>query len=153
MKVFSTYLVAVALGCTLLGCSKKEDATPSKTELLTNKNWVVTAFTVSPGVSVGGTTITDVYAQTPACSRDDISRFETPNVFKDDEGASKCNATDPQTITGTWVFNSDQTVLTVTENGSAQSFNISSLTSNQMVLTVSQVANNVTYTYTITYKS
>ncbi len=154
MKNFATYLLAAAVGLTTLGCSKKTEA-PSKTELLTNKNWVVTAQTVSPGIVLtpGGTAITDLYQQGDACGKDDFIRFETPNVYKEDEGAVKCKTTDPQTKIGTWVFNSDQTILTVTpQAGTAESVNITELTDASLKVNVSQVSNAVTYTITTTFK-
>lgn len=152
MKVVSTLLVAAAVSGALLSCSKKDDAAPSKTSLLTSNTWKLTAVTVSPGIPQGGTTITDYYAQLPACQKDNIYRYATPNVYTDDEGPSKCNSTDPQTNTGTWVFNTDQTVLTISEGGTTQSVNLTALDANMMVQSFGTTLNNVTYTFTATYK-
>ncbi|MDO7848938.1 lipocalin family protein [Hymenobacter sp. M29] len=154
MKKSYSYFAAVALGLLTLGCSKtKETPAPSKTDLLSDKNWIVSAETVSPGVVVAGATITDVYGQFQSCQKDDFIRFEKPNVFKDDEGAVKCTQTDPQTTTGTWVFNSDQTIITITpQGGSPQSLNIQELTDSSLKITTSAVQNNVNYTFTITYR-
>lgn len=157
MKIYS-YLVIATLGFASLGCSKKKDETPapSKTDLLTDKNWVATAYTVSPGIVFpGGTTVTDIYAQSQPCDRDDFIRFEKPNVLKNDEGATKCSPTDPQTTTGTWVFNADQTIITVTQQGGApQSLNIMELTDTSLKCnyTLATGTPAITYTFTITYR-
>ena len=127
---------------------------PTKTELLTNKNWVLSAQTVSPGYNAGGgTIITDLYGQKQACEKDDFIRFETPNVLKFDEGATKCSSSSPQTTTGTWVFNADQTIITVTpQGGMPQSANLLELTDTSLKATSSAVINNTTYTITSTYR-
>ena len=158
MKSFCSYFVAAAVSLTMLGCSKKEDdkPAPSKTDLLTDRNWIATAFTVSPGISFpGGITITDLYAQSRPCDRDDFVRFEKPNVFKNDEGATNCAQSDPQTTTGTWVFNQSQTIVTVTGPGSpAQSYNITELTDTSLKYTVTESVGTpaVNYTYTATFR-
>ncbi|WP_201977905.1 carboxypeptidase-like regulatory domain-containing protein [Hymenobacter rubidus] len=121
--------------------------------LLTNRNWIITAYTMSPGISLGGAYITDLYAQLSLCNKDDFFRFENPNILKNDEGATKCNSTDPQTTTGTWALNSDQTIVTVAVPGSApQNYNIVELTDTSFKFTLSQTAGTpaVTYTYTVT---
>ena len=153
MNKLCSYCAVVVLGLLTLGCSKKkDDAAPSKTDLLTGKNWIISAETVSPGISSGGTIITDLYGQFQSCQKDDFVRFETPNVLKDDEGAVKCVSTDPQTTTGTWVFNADQSIITITEGATIQSLNIIELTDSSLKVTVSQTSNNVAYTFTVTYR-
>jgi hypothetical protein len=121
--------------------------------LLTDKNWIITAATISPGVNIGGTIITDFYGQYQPCDKDDFIRFERPSVFKSDEGATKCNMTSPQTTTGTWVFNSDQTIVTVTEQGGAPvSINILELTDSTLRISFSQVSAGISYNQTNTYR-
>ena len=156
MKTVCSYLLFTALGLATLGCGDKkgDSPAPSRTDLLTDRNWITTAFTVSPGLAIpGGATITDIYAQPPPCDRDDFVRFEKPNVFKRDEGANKCTQSDPQTTTGTWVFNQDQSIVTVTEQGSsAESYNITELTDTSLKFTFSEAFGTpvINYTYTVT---
>jgi hypothetical protein len=152
MKTFSPYIIFVALSLTMLGC-KKDDESPSKTDLLTDKNWIIIAATVSPGVNIGGTIVTDYYGQYQPCDKDDFVRFEKPNVFKSDEGATKCVAAAPQTTTGTWVFNGDQTIITLTEQGGAPvSVNILELNDNTLKISFSEVSGGISYTQTNTYR-
>jgi hypothetical protein len=155
MKNFSTSIIAAALGLAVLGCSKDKTDTPapSKTDLLTDKNWIISAQTVSPGISSGGTIITDIYGQFQACDKDDFIRFEKPNVFKDDEGATKCLTANPQTTTGTWVFNADQTIITITgQGGNPVSANITELTDTSLKFTFTQTNAGINYTYTLGYR-
>ena len=70
---------------TFSSCKKKEDEPvieptpppPTKTELLTGKNWRLTAFTCDPPYDFfgTGTPISNVYAQYSPCDKDDILLF------------------------------------------------------------------------------
>jgi len=80
----------------------------TNTQKLTGKNFKLTALTVNPAFFG----ITDIYAQMSDCDKDDIYRFEVGGVYKEDEGGTKCNSNDPQTVTGTWTWNTNETVLT-----------------------------------------
>ncbi len=112
MKKLSLFLfVAVTLGA----CKKDNENTPtppSRTELLTAKNWRISGHT-STTVSNGTTIKKDEYAASPACERDDFTKFNASKVVVYDQGASKCDASDPQTENGAWDINKDETKLTV----------------------------------------
>ena len=101
------------LGALALGSCKKNDnspASPSKTDLLTAKNWRVSADTRTTIVN-GQPVVTDAYATYPACDRDDFYKFNSDNLVVRDEGLFKCNASTAQTLVGPWSFNSDETQL------------------------------------------
>ena len=157
MKNRFLLLMPLALGLMFTGCKKDSpNATPAptKTELLTNKNWVVTAATISPGLQNpnGGAPITDLYAQFSACDKDDFIRFEAASVFKEDEGANKCSSSSNQTRTGIWAFGSNDTVITI--GGSVDnsgSYNVAELSDNTLKLTQLYPYNGVNYTVTATY--
>ncbi len=111
---FSTLLV---LGITLGACKKdKDDPKPAtKSELLMGKNWKVTAVTVDPALVIGGTSFTNLYTQSaifPDCAKDDLYRFDSGSVYKEDEGGTKCSPTDLQTRVGTWSLSTDERTLT-----------------------------------------
>jgi len=151
------------LGSVLLTNCKKDEKDPeptpapapvvlTNTQKLTGKNFKLTALTVNPGIDIGIAVITDIYAQLEACSKDDIMTFNTNGTFTDDEGGSKCDPADPQTTTGTWVWNTNETVLTITETGSTPT-SITIVTNDGTTLkgTMTEVDAGVTYVYTITY--
>jgi len=119
--------------------------------MVVGKNWVVTAFTVDPAFPVVGT---NLYNQIPACTKDDITKFAADGKATFDEGASKCSVTDPQTTTGSWAFNTTETVLSVTyANGTTTSLTIKTLTSSKMSGTYQEVNGGVTYTYELTLEA
>lgn len=138
------------LSSLFIGCSKddKEDVKqPTKTELLTAHYWQATALTVDPPLSIGGTQISDFYAQLENCSKDDLEKYNTNNTVTYDEGPTKCDPTDPQTQTSPWSFNSDETILTI--NG--ESYKVLTLTSTQLKMSFSELIDGINYTYTATY--
>lgn len=103
--LFALLAISLPFSC------KKED-NPSKTELLTSHCWILSEGTVSPAVVINGVPITDFYSTLALCDRDNVTcLLENGSVYVD-EGASKCDPSDPQVNTsGTWWFNADETVL------------------------------------------
>jgi|GEM_PF-6031391 len=54
---------------------KDDDVQPDQTQLLTGGNWKLTAFTSDPAFEWFGTPVTNIYAQLPACIKDDLTTF------------------------------------------------------------------------------
>jgi hypothetical protein len=156
-------MVSVALSSIMFtGCKKdKKDpepdptptpAPPTNTQKLTGHNYKMTALTVNPGIPIGGgVVVTDLYAQQDACAKDDLTLFNSNGTTAFDEGASKCDPNAPQTTTGTWVWNTDETVLTVTQTGSTPT-SLKIITNDGTTLkgTFTEVDGGVTYEYTMT---
>ncbi|MEZ4963239.1 MAG: DUF5004 domain-containing protein [Saprospiraceae bacterium] len=154
MKTISLKTLVVMLGaCALFATSCKDDdeATPNKTKYLTGGNWQLTAMTSDPAIDWFGTPVTNVYAQLPACLKDDLTIFKSNGTVNFDEGASKCEPNDPQTKTGTWTFNTDQTVLSVTQDGETESWDISELKDNTFKAVYKVVEEGITYTFSVTF--
>lgn len=108
-------LLSLMMLLALASC-KKEDPVIEKTtkEYLTAHNWKMTAQVIDPGINLGGTTITDMFVYLPDCTKDDVTKFESNGSITDDEGATKCDPTDPQTTTdGNWVLSSDNKTVTI----------------------------------------
>jgi len=151
-KFYLSLLTAFILGAVMLGgCKKKDDPEPTRSELFTNKNWRVTAWTSDPAISINGVLVTNVFNQMDPCSKDDLFRFNSNGVYTFDEGASKCNTNDPQTTTGTWSFNSDQTIVSVTEAGGTTSYNIESVSESTLKANTVFNDGNNNYTWSFTY--
>jgi len=104
--------ILFALLAVSLPFSCKDEDNASKTKLLTAHCWVLIEGTVAPAAVINGVPVTDFYAILPLCDRDNLTcLLENGNVYVD-EGASKCDPNDPQVnSSGTWWFNSDETVL------------------------------------------
>ena len=148
-------LLATFVMATAVSCKKDDDSPASKTDLITGKNLVVTAMTVNPGIEYGGIEYTDFFAIMPACSKDDVTVFNTDGTATFDEGATKCDAGDPQTTSGTWQFQDNETKLQVVSDGDTEIFNIVELTSSKLKISYEIVEDfgngDETYTYTITF--
>lgn len=164
LKISALCLVLAGSSLFLTNCKKDkktEDTStptpapapaPTNTEKLTGKNFKITAMTVNPGINVMGTTITDLYAQMDACTKDNIFNFKTNNTYTEDEGPTKCDPADPQTLSGAWVWNTDETVLTMTPQGDTP-MSLTVLTNDGTTLKgkYTVVDSGITYEYTITW--
>jgi hypothetical protein len=155
MKTISLKTLVVMLGAVALfsttSCNKDDDATPDKVKILTGGQWQLTAMTADPAIDWFGTPVTNVYAQLPACIKDDLTIFKTDGKVNFDEGPSKCQPNDPQTTTGTWTFNTTQTVLSVTQDGETESWDVSELKDKTFKADYKIVEEGVTYTISVTF--
>ena len=159
LKTFGLLSLVLIIG---LSACKKDESTPATpasktpTEYLTAGFWKTTAMTIDPGINFNGTVITDFYAQMPACSKDDITRFNTNGTITDDEGATKCDANDPQTTNdGTWVMSADNASVTINyPDEDPITFVFSTLNETTLSGTYTVVADlgagPLTYAYTVT---
>ncbi len=124
----SALLVALVFG---LSCNKDNNNNPTpktKTQLLTQSSWRFKSATAN-GADASG------FLQ--ACQKDNILVFASAGTGTLDEGASKCNAGDPQTNPFTWNFLASETTLhisTVLFTGGSSDFAINSLTETELVL-------------------
>jgi hypothetical protein len=74
------------------GCQKDDPPPPTKTELI-SRNWKVTAMTAVFPAPIG---TVDVLGQIDACEKDNIIKIQSAGTYTVDEGATKCDPTDPQ---------------------------------------------------------
>ncbi len=155
-RCFLPLCSVLALSLTFTSCKKdkKDDPAPvakTKTELISGKSWKLTAGTIDPAVDFSGTgtPTTDAYSQVENCRKDDLLRFDTPNVYTQDEGGTKCTASDLQTETGTWAFSMGETKITTsTASGGSDTYNLVELT--ETTLKTSEVINIASVNYTVT---
>ncbi|MCF8364949.1 MAG: lipocalin family protein [Bacteroidales bacterium] len=149
--LFTAFVLA-----TSVSCKKDEDDSPqTKTDQITGKNFVVTAMLISPAVEYNGIEISDFYSIMPSCTKDDITIFNTNGTATFDEGATKCDAGDPQTTSGTWAFLENETRLSVTSDGETEVYNIVELSESKLKISFEIVEDfgngDETYTYTVTF--
>jgi hypothetical protein len=151
------YSITLALATVLMFSSscKKDDDDPSNTDKLTGKNFVITAWTIDPPVDFGTGPFSDLFAFLPACSKDDITIFNADGTMTMDEGATKCDPGDPQTISGTWMYVDNETKLSTTVDGETQVLDIVELSGNTLKVSFEETedfgAGLETYTNTITF--
>ena len=150
MKKQFSFLFAGLFTVLFIFSSCKKDDTPApapktKTELISQGTWKFSAATV------GGI---DVSAFLQTCQKDNTLLFVAAGTGTEDEGATKCNAGDPQTNSFTWNFASSETILhvsTILFTGGSSDFTLVSLTETQLVIsqmiTVSGSSQNAVVTF------
>ncbi len=165
MKCLSLLALTAAAFLVAPGC-KKDQVSPQPTTLTTeqqlaDKTWAMTSATVSPSrQTANGTTVNDVFPfpYVPSCRQDDTQQFVTGGVFKVDEGLTKCEATDPQTVTGTWTSATSgaNTTVTVVIGDTTLHFNVLSVSDTSLQLDTQDdlfhIGTGTSVTYTLTFK-
>src|ERR1041385_438692 len=124
-KQIASLLTILGVLSLLPACQKDDNNQPSsktKTQLITQGTWKFSAATVN-GVDASG------YLQ--SCQKDNIYTFVAAGTGTIDEGASKCNGSDPQTNPFTWNFANNESTLhisTILFTGGSNDFTVVSLT-------------------------
>ena len=147
------FLFIAAMTIMTLSCSKDEEAT--KKEMLTGKNWILTAETINPGIDFGGgIIITDLFSQYEECYKDNIANFTSSGNYTFEEGPTKCDSNDPQVFdSGSWTFNSDETILVITSTTEGvMNLTIQELTASKLIVTFEQTYDLIKYKMTSTYQ-
>ena len=116
MKIFSSLLLISAVCTGLLACHKDStpDPTPTSTNMtnLTASTWLYE----SAGVDVDKNGTIDLpltSTEVPPCLADNKLTFKTDNTAIADEGATKCNTSNPQTSTFNWNFTNNEKILNI----------------------------------------
>jgi len=104
----SLLLLAAIFSMLTIGCSK-EDSNPSKQDLLTSGTWKLTA--VEADEDANGSYETDRYAGFSDCFKDNYITFRSSGELELNEGPTKCDPGDPQTMTSSWQLTQNETHL------------------------------------------
>ncbi len=143
-KITLKTLLLITVVSTLFFACKKKNNQKSKTELLTQKVWVVSKYELKTN---NGPWV-DEFPNWEACSKDDQFIFKTNNTLEVNEGATKCSPTDPQIIeTIAWAFTDNETRITI--NGSAL---IDLLDENTFIISITETFNGNTEYERITFR-
>jgi hypothetical protein len=141
MKIFSSLLFVSALTL-LMGSCKKETTNPTpaqtNTDHLTTSAWKHE----SSGVDTDKDGSINVPLATlgvtlPACRLDNLLTFKKDNTAMADEGATKCNDSDPQSTNFNWSFADNEKSLNISGNVFPElngKFNIKTLTNTTLTL-------------------
>ena len=150
MKKTFQGIVTAALLFLLMNC-KKSDSTPAttsaKTDLLTKQDWVTTKFQHK---AVSASTWTDDFGSFKTCQKDDRVVFRVNNTVENNEGPTKCTASDPQIKgTGSWNFAENENVLVIKNAAGVQSSygTISILSATALEFSFTIVDQGVTYQF------
>lgn len=140
-KILLPLFAAIAL----LGSCKKDDKVASSTsatfKTIADKKWQLTAYSYT----YMGSTM-DGYASFDECVKDNLWIMKSDNTNEGDEGATKCNASDPQTkVAGSWKLQSGDKEILVKDFGAA------SVGVNEVVFTILEsTASTLKVKYTTT---
>ena len=97
--IMKSTLIILVLVTALPGCKKQTNAEENIVNFLTTGTWRITAHTYRNALG-----FTNSYDATPDCSKDNYYRFNKDGTEEINEGATKCNSTDPQTRFFQWKF-------------------------------------------------
>lgn len=108
----NTYLFYFVLSLTCIYQCKKDD---KPIDILQKNNWQITSEIVTPAVDINGTKYSELISLLLPCAKDNYIQFKSDKTLITDEGATKCNAADPQTkSSGTWDLSADAKSLYLT---------------------------------------
>jgi hypothetical protein len=133
-KLFILSIIAIAF----FSCKKDESSPPAtitKTTILAEQSWKFNNAGLDPDKN--GSIDADVSDQIPACLKDNTVSFSSNGNGIVDEGTTKCNTTDPQTVPFTWSFTSNETLININGNaiaGKGGQYKVVALSSTQLSL-------------------
>ena len=141
-KIFISLPVILLLPVSLVSCTDKNLGGPkSRSQLLTRSPWYLQKFEQK----TDNNPWVDNFASLPTCEKDNFSSFQINNTLVVDEGQSKCNPSDPQTIFSPWRFADGDTKIIITLNTGEFSYNIEQLDEGMLSYSTSTVNAGVTY--------
>jgi Lipocalin-like domain len=144
-----TGMLTIFLLVILSSCSKNDEPSATKSQMIA-RNWKQTDLLASqagtPAVSVFDTFF-------EPCNKDDIWQFKSDGTYTVVEGATKCDAADPDTITtGTWQLTDNDTRIIIDDASEpAQTLNIVELTNTSFKLSGTETISGVVVTATIVF--
>jgi hypothetical protein len=131
-------------------CSKSDSSPAASRTQLIAKKWKQTDLLASQS----GTPAVSIYNSFfEACQRDNIWEFKADGTYIVVEGATKCNAGDPDTVTtGTWQLTDNDNKIIIDDAGQpAQTLSIVELTSTSFKISGTQTINGAVVTATIVF--
>ena len=130
-RMFSYALLILVSVAVIIACKKSSDnnnTTKTKTQLITSATWKF------DNAKVAGA---DISAFLDACDKDNTVTFTSNGSGTADEGATKCDAADPQSVPFTWTFENNETTLQASAPlfpGGNGTFTIITLNDTQLVV-------------------
>jgi hypothetical protein len=143
LLIRSSFLLVVSV--LMVRCSD-DDEQKSPAELIVGI-WSLTGDAVSPPIDLGGGPISDFYPFYEPCEKDDVVIVNAGNTGEYNEGATKCDPGDDQSIPFTWALTNNNTVLVV----DGYSFTIVQLDETTLKLQIKETVSGTEYTSTTTY--
>jgi len=158
MKLSNTIL-ALSLLCLLFFSNcKKKTTTPepskTKTEMLTNSNWVILKATFNPPIVTTIATQTFTFKELfeipliQECQKDNIIIFKTDSTMTIDNGGKLCSATEAQTVKdGKWKFINNETQIEITKSAYFSLINSDKVILDQITVSGSEMTGVTDYEF------
>jgi Lipocalin-like domain len=140
MKTINSMLIIAVLAIITgsVGCKKEEVvATIDTKAILTSGKWKLTAQTTDGK---------DSYSSIDACDKDNTETYSTDGKVTVDQGAVKCDATDPQVQVYTYALSADNKIINI--KGGPFDLNFTILEINATTIKYESKDFNSIYTYT-----
>tara|TARA_B100000700_G_scaffold299872_1_gene367371 strand:- start:15 stop:563 length:549 start_codon:yes stop_codon:yes gene_type:complete len=107
--------------------------------LVEQGDWKINTSVIDPPVIFGSGEVSDYLVFTEECRRDNLITYDFFNgagTYTIREGATKCNASDPNTYeVGNWEINSDTSMIYITPNSlTQQEWIVVDITDKQLIL-------------------
>jgi hypothetical protein len=121
----ASMLLMIAGIISFLSCKENPvDKVKTKTELLTAAPWKRTALISTPAYdwNADGTSSTDVLSIMWPCEKDNLDIYNTNGIIDTDEGPTKCNPSDPQSWTTSWMLVDNESKIRF-DNGPESKYN------------------------------
>jgi hypothetical protein len=152
-KLFILTIIAIVF----FGCKKNDSSASSggttKTTLITQQSWVFNNAGLDPDKD--GSINTDVSGFVTPCLKDNTVNFESNGSGTSDEGPTKCNVGDLQSIPFSWDFANNETEININGNavaGKGGRYKIISLTNTNLSLSKDTVYMSLSTTFIVNLK-
>jgi hypothetical protein len=137
-------------------CKKSDDDSGtggSRKSTLTSGKWRITASTATIEYPApAGTQTMDALKLFPSCQIDNLIGYNSDGTMTIDEGATKCNSSDPQVKTGgSWALLDNDSKLRLTDNGTTVTASITAFSSSSMTVSVDTTVAGMKATTVTTY--
>lgn len=109
-------IATVLIGVAFVACKKNKDEnkTNTKISLITSATWKID--TIGFDMDKNGSIDSEVPGGLKACETDNTLKFASDSTGVFDEGATKCDTSDPQSIPFTWTYNDTTSVINIQGN-------------------------------------
>jgi hypothetical protein len=143
--LFSLLFLAI-----FMGCGKSSSPAPSNPSQITVSAWKYDTSGVDLDKN-GSIDFADTLLK--PCQKDNTYLFKIDSSGVSDEGTTKCNGADPQSVPFTWGLRNNGTVLVLAGNTIlAGSLNISSISASKFVVYKDTTVSNIPIRYIISLK-
>jgi len=118
MKIFSSLFLLALVSTVFICCQKDSDPTPATT---TNTDYLTASAWVYESAGIDQNKDGTIDASFPPgtvqdCQLDNVLTFKKDGSATSDAGATKCNASDPQTTQFNWSFADNDKSLVISNN-------------------------------------